>query len=272
MTKKVKDIVLIRPNVTNDKKDNYVTFPMGIGYIASVLRDKGYNVYVIDLTLRDVNYDNLLKEIRDIYPQAIGISALSYSYSQVKKLSYLLKRSVSSTLILGGHLAYHNHDIILNKTGIDICVIGEGELTIVDLLKNLHDISVVKGIAYKENNKIILTKPRELIEDLDSIPFPAYELFDIEKYSKMAEDIYLPKKFLIKKKEHRQMAMEIGRGCPFSCRFCSKMFKNIRRKSVNRIVKEIYYLKTKYNIDIFGFKDELLFICKKYINPKNFLN
>jgi len=261
-------VLLIRPNSTQDKQDTYVTFPLGIGYIASVLKKDGHNVDVIDLTLEDVNYNNLVRRIRNFNPDIIGISALSYEYSQVKKLSSFLKKAGGCKIVLGGHLASHNYDIVLRRTNIDICVIGEGELTAIDLVNNIDDIRNVNGIAYKgRSGVIILNPPRELIKDIDTIPFPAYELFDMEKYSRMSmNDIYLPKKFLPKEKQYRRASMEIGRGCPFNCDFCSKMFKRIRRRSIGSVFSEMKYLKDNYGINVFGFQDELLFINKDYIS------
>ncbi len=260
-------ILLIRPNHTQDRKDDYVTFPLGLGYIAAVLIKRGYKVCVIDLTLEDVNYDDLENRIKKFDPNIIGISALSYEYLQVKKLSAYLKRVIPCKIVLGGHLATYNYDLVLKKIGVDICVIGEGELTIVDLLENLFSLTEVKGIAYKEDGKIILNAPRELISDLDTLPFPAYELFDINEYSEfLMKDIYMSHKYLPKKKTHRKMTLESGRGCPFACQFCSKVFTTIRRESVDRIIEEIKYLKERYAIDVFGFQDELFFLNRNYIN------
>lgn len=262
----IERILLIRPNSTRDKKDNYVTFPLGLGYIAAVLKKAGHEVSIIDLTLEDVFYEKLAERIKTLAPDIIGISALSYEYLQVKKLSRFLKQTVPCKIVLGGHLASHNHRIVLEKLDIDICVLGEGELTITDLINNMSELEKVKGIAYKENGEIILNEPRELIDDLDTIPFPAYELFDIEKYSRMLmDDIYMSKKFLPKRNVHRKMSPETGRGCPFICSFCSKYYKRIRRRSIGKIYEEMKYLKEKYLIDVFGFHDELLFVNKKFI-------
>lgn len=258
------NILLIRPNSTNNKKDTYITFPLGIGYIASVLKKQNHNVFVIDLTIEDVNYESLTERIKIINPEIIGISALSYSYNQVKQLSAYLKSVIDSKIILGGHLAYYSYEIVLNKTQIDICVIGEGEITIVDLLQNMNQLNKVKGIAYKQNGKIIVTEPRELIQNLDVLPYPAYELFDIEKYVDL-NDVYLSKRHIGGNKIHRKISMEAGRGCPFDCHFCSRTFRKVRKRSVDNIIGEILYLKEKYNIDTFWFQDELLFSNKKYI-------
>lgn len=263
--KEIKNVLLIRPNSTNDKKDTYITFPLGIGYVASVLQKENYNVSVIDLTVEDVDYEKLKIRIKKINPDVIGISALSYSYIQVKKLSSYLNSFLNCKIILGGHLSNHSYEMVLKKTNVDICVIGEGELTIVDLLKNINNLKKVKGIAYKNNRNIIIkTEPREVIENLDNIPFPAYELFDIEQYIKL-DDVYLSRKHTGKNKIHKKMSLEAGRGCPFNCQFCSRIFSKCRKRSVDSIISEIKFLQEKYGIDTFWFQDELLFSNKKYM-------
>lgn len=255
-------VLLIRPNHTQDKKDTYVTFPLGLAYIGAVLLKNGCKVQVIDLTLEDVNYDNLAERVKGFNPDIIGISALSFEYAQVRKLSSYLKKIIPCKIILGGTIVF-NYDLILRKIDVDICVIGEGELTIVDLLENLSSLAEVKSIAYRDNGQIIRTAPRELIRDLDAIPFPAYELFDMDKYSKLLmNDAYISHKYLPKKKVHRKMSLEASRGCPFACDFCSNLFRTIRRRSADGVIEEIRYLKERYDIDIFGFYDELFFSNK----------
>ena len=265
------NILLLRPNHTEDKKDTYISLPLGLGYIGSSLLKEGYNVLIIDLALENVNYNNLTERIKKFNPKVIGISALSFQYIHVKKLVNYLKSITTCKIILGGFLATYNYNIVLEKILIDICILGEGELTIIKLLKNLDNLSNVSGIAYKENNQIIATSSNELIKDLDSIPFPAYHLFDIDKYSIFSmSDMYIPHTYLKKKKIHKQLTLIGTRGCPFACNFCSKMNYIYRPRSLKSVIEEIKYLKNTYDIDIFGFHDELLFSNFKQI--QDFLN
>lgn len=258
-------VLLMRPNCTGNKKDTYITFPLGIGYIAAVLKKEGHEVQILDLTIEDVNYEVVKEIILYFNPDVIGISALSYMYVQVKWLAAYLKKITPSTIILGGHLSNHNYDLVLNKTLVDICVIGEGEITVVDLLQNLNNLSAVKGIAYKTCTQIHKTADREVIEDLDTIPFPAYELFkNLDEYTRL-DDVYLSKRHVSKNKVHRKMAIEAGRGCPFSCNFCSRMYQRVRKRSIDNLLAEIKFLNEKYGIDTIWFQDELLFFNKNYI-------
>ena len=255
----------MRPNHTQDKKDEYVSFPAGIAYIATVLKNKGYEVDIVDLTLEDVDYVNLASRIKNLNPDVIGISALSHAYCQVKKMAGYLKNIAQCKIILGGHISV-SYDMVLKNTKIDICVIGEGELTIIDLLENMDSLENVRGIAYKKDGKVVVTLPRELIQDLDSLPCPAYDLMDIDRYSQgLLKDVYMPRTFLPRKKYHKKLAIEASRGCPFACKFCAKMFKNIRRRSVDSVINEIKYLKDNYDVDVIQFHDDLFFFKKELV-------
>jgi radical SAM superfamily enzyme YgiQ (UPF0313 family) len=257
----MKNILLIKPNSTGDKKDNYIVFPIGIGYIAAVLKQHSYNVSVIDLTIEDVDYDELKQRILDLKPDIIGLTAISHSYRQVKSLALYLRSFLSCPIILGGHLSTYSYKIVLEKTAVDICVLGEGERTIVDLLANLDNLRAVNGIAFKENGAVVLNQPRALIQNLDEIPIPAYELFNIDAYTPLT-DVYLPKQ----KGLFRKMSLEAGRGCPFSCHFCSRTFKTVRKRSVQSLLKEMVFLNETYGIDTFWFQDELLFSTKRFMS------
>lgn len=261
---KIENVLLIRPNSTKDMKDPYIVFPLGIGYIAAVLKKEGYSVSIIDLTMENVDYESLSRRIRAIDPHVIGVTALSYSYAQIKKMSSFLKSVTPVSIILGGHLSTYNYDIVLSKTDIDICVLGEGERTIVDLLRNMDDLKRVNGIAYKFSEDVQKNPPRELIADLDTLPFPAYELFDIDKYTPF-DDVYMSKRHISKGVKHKKMSLEAGRGCPFKCHFCSKTFDRIRKRSTDSVIEEIEFLQASYGIDTFWFQDELLFSDKKYM-------
>ena len=137
--------------------------------------------------------------------------------------------------------------------------IGEGEITFVELLDAFagkRPLASVDGIAFiDENGSYVRTKPRELIQNIDTIPMPAYDLFDMTYYTMLR----LPN---IKANE-RAIPMLSGRGCTFACNFCYRMDKGFRPRSAEGIIEEIRHVKEKYHVSYIGFSDELLMSSKE---------
>jgi radical SAM superfamily enzyme YgiQ (UPF0313 family) len=159
-------------------------FPIGLGSIASVAKKAGHDIQVLDVWANGFSDEQVLKLIPDLDFDVVGISAFSNQYKYVKWLSSALKSvNENGKVVLGGALATYSSEVVLNNTDIDICVLGEGEETFPDLLNNTDDLNAVKGIAFVEDGKVVRTAEREYIKDLDSIGFPAWQLFPIKKIS-----------------------------------------------------------------------------------------
>jgi len=159
-------------------------FPVGVGLIASYLMENGFSVNVLDNESECLNknelYDFLDRSDYDVY----GISAMAPQYGYVKGLSRMIRKLKNRPIILGGPLATYSHETVLKNTNVDVCVIGEGEETVVDLLGNLRNLSEVAGIAFKENGIVKATAVRKFNKSRDDYPFAAYELFNMEPYFK----------------------------------------------------------------------------------------
>lgn len=160
---------------------------------------------------------------------------------------------------IGGHGPAAAPEYFLRKTGADAVGIGEGEITFVELLDAFagkRPLASVDGIAFiDENGSYVRTKPRELIQNIDTIPMPAYDLFDMTYYTMLR----LPN---IKANE-RAIPMLSGRGCTFACNFCYRMDKGFRPRSAEGIIEEIRHVKEKYHVSYIGFSDELLMSSKE---------
>lgn len=251
-----KRILLINaPHTYNTVKRDPGDFPLGLGYLGAVLLKEGHLVKVLDLQTEEKSEGEVFNFIREYNPDLIGISALSTQFKHVEEMAKKIKSSRNTPIVLGGALATFNPELVLKHTPVDICVIGEGEETLVDLVKNLDNLSQVRGISYKNRGEIRTNEPREYIQNLDTIPFPAWDLFDIEKYATQ------PKFFEGYGK--RSMQVITSRGCPFNCKYCSKTFKRTRLRSIDSIIQEILVLKNKYNIEVIHFLDELVITSKK---------
>jgi radical SAM superfamily enzyme YgiQ (UPF0313 family) len=250
-------ILLIQPpheHVAKVKKHG-AAFPYGIGYIASQLLQKGHQVQILDIYALDLNESEVLERVKNFDADIIGISAFSTQYKYVKWLSQEIKKFINCKIVAGGPLTTHSAEVVLKNSDVDICVLGEGELTTPELIDNISSLDKVLGIYYRADGRIVKNAPRPLIKDLDNLPFPAYELFPM--------DIYLTHTHLMNMEySDHTLSISTGRGCPYSCNFCSKTFTGIRHRSVDNVIAEIKFLQERYKISDISFQDEL-FVCGK---------
>ena len=237
--------------------DSYIHwFPIGLAYVASALRSAGHEVTVYNQDLYHWPEDHLSRFLAGGSFDVVGVSTVG-GYYQYKKL-LMISEVVSSApnrpfYVIGGHGPAPEPEYFLKKTKSDAVVTGEGEITVVNLLNALAhgtELSTVKGIAYLADGKAIITERQPLIEDVDSIPYPAWDLFPVDYYC------------LLRKPHirHCERAFPVlsARGCPFKCNFCYRMDKGCRLRSEESVVEEIAILRERYHVSYIVFADELL--------------
>ncbi len=235
-------------------------YPMGLACVASALREVGHDVEVIDLDINRAQESETEEYVRQINADVVGIGGLITTYSESKRLTQMVKHYHPDThLLIGGRMAASSPELWLEKTPVDFVVEGEGEVTAVELLRALEegeDLINVKGIWYREGEKYVRTLPREYIPDLDTLPRPAYDLFDIEKYignwKSWARDT-------------RPIMMVTCRGCVVLCSFCYQGFGGFRQRSVGNFIEEVEFLVGEYGIDTINFADSTLMVNKKFV-------
>lgn len=252
--------------------DSYISwFPHGLAYISSYLKKDGHDVEVYS---QDVYHwpeshleDFLNKNYFDIV--CVGVIGGYYQYNKLIKISAAINNSKKRPIfIIGGHGPSPEPKYFLEKTKSDFIVIGEGEITICELLKNLNNPSIVNGIAYMDNGNLVKTSPRELIKNIDEILFPDWNSFEINHYALGREPGF--------SKSDRLMPVLSGRGCPYKCNFCYRMLKGFRARSPDGIIDEILKLKRDFYINAIDFSDELLMsnknrtklICEAFLKKK----
>ncbi len=243
--------------------DSYIHwFPQGLAYIAAVLKDKGYDVEVYSQDLHHFPKEHLTSYLDQNTFDIVGVSIIAgyYQYTKLLEISEAIEKSKNRPghYILGGHGPAPEPEFFLKKTLADVAVIGEGEDTIVELIDaliNRRSLDNVNGIAYRDGTKVLVNKRRELIQDIDSIPWPAYDLFPIEYYRLLRMPHATHSDFVL--------PLLSGRGCTFTCNFCYRMDKGFRPRSAGAIVEEIQYLQKEYGITYIAFSDELLMSSKK---------
>jgi len=258
--------------VVYDNESYIHYFPIGLGHIAAILKKKGYEVCIYNQDKEHYPDEHLTHYLNSNHFDFVGISVIGgyYQYRKLLSLAKAINRSKQRPFfIIGGHGPSPEPEYFLRKTLADVVVVGEGEETIVEVVTSLcnsHDLSTVKGIAYRKEDTIYTNERRELISDIDSIPWPAYELFPIDYYRLMREPHTSSTDFL--------MPMLSGRGCTFECNFCYRMDKGFRPRSSNSLVEEIKFLQHKYGISYIEFGDELLMssiqrtteLCEAFLN------
>jgi anaerobic magnesium-protoporphyrin IX monomethyl ester cyclase len=223
-------VTLVYPFFQPSKDNSIFRFPpLGLGYLASALKQHGFTVALVDCTF--LSHKQAIEKIRQSKPKILGF----YSMFSMKKTTLELAKLLHDDcelLVVGGPLP------TLDPTGFldvfDVAVIGEGEETIVELAKCLEqglDVNNVHGIAYKQYGTVKFTSERKLIENLDQLPFPARELFDNTLYKQ-----YYSKRF-----GYTTTPIISSRGCPFSCDFCSRPVfgQTLRLRSPENIVAEV---------------------------------
>lgn len=226
--------------------------PLSIAYIAVVLEKNGIDVIVADQYANKVDNEELVKQILEKNPQVVGISCLTAAMDNVTELVNLIKASSKSIkIVLGNIHATVFADELLKQGLADIIVRGEGEygmLEVAQAIKAGEKLHGIKGISFIENNAVIHNPERELIEDLDTLPLPAWHLFDM-RYYRGCSRIALHNK--------KGLPIMASRGCPFQCVFCSqdRLYKKSRYRRVKEIVDEIEYFHTRFKIEFVGFHD-----------------
>lgn len=234
--------------------------PLGLLYVASSLEKAGHEVKIIDAEAKNLDNAEVVKIAQKFKPEVIGISATTPTFKTCRETAQALKKVFPETpIVLGGpHLASFPK-ISLEFAEIDFGVVGEGEITIVELfdaLKNKVDLGKIKGIVFRKDGEIIQTEPREMIADLDQLPLPAWEKIDVSDY----RDILSRRKKIA--------VMISSRGCPYNCLWCDpegRFGKKFRGRSPKNLIKEIKLLYEQYNIREIIFYDDTFTVDRERI-------
>ncbi len=221
---------------------------IGLGYIAGALSQKGFKTKVLDLNNYRVEKPKELLRyvVTEFFPDLIGFSVQSLTYKLSIELAKFLSTFSNIPIVFGGvHTSVDIEKILKYHECVDFLVIGEGEITLCELAKKLNsntieEISSINGLVYRaENGTIIINPPRNLIRDLDEIPFPKYDLFGIKQIT--------------------HYTLLTSRGCPYTCSFClaSKLLNRTwRPQKPIHLIEEIKQAKKQYNIRSFNIMDD----------------
>ncbi len=211
------------------------TPPLSLACIASSLLGKKHIVEIFDFNLYEQGDLKLLDRLEKFNPDFVGITFVTPLIREADRVTKIIKKKNKNIVIVGGgpHCSSFPESA-LKETSLDIAVIGEGDFSLNEVMEG-EKLSEIKGIAYKEGKEIFINERKEFIQDLDVLPFPAYHLYDIDKYK-------VPSAIA---KKNPVAWVETSRGCPYGCTYCNKSCfgKTFRVKSPERVAEEFIKIK-----------------------------
>lgn len=241
--------------------------PLGIACLAAFVREHGFEADVVDSIALDMDNGTILQRITEKKPKVVGFSSLTINFHRAVACAKLVREKFPEILILvgGHHSTILPKDVLVENECIDLSVVGEGELTLLDIMTKFKEVqyrratfltdtqrlSTINGIAFRDGSRVTLNPSREVIHDLDILPYPAWDLLPMHLY------MPLPNQYLRSPVVH----MTAIRGCPFKCSFCSNnaiFGRKIRAKSPKRVVEEIQYVMKTYGAREISFWDDTM--------------
>ena len=261
-------IVLVNPPVT--KEERYGTLapagsyapPLALCSLTAVTSKIGYETTIIDSQVEGLDHEDTLNRIRATSPQVVGITSTTSTFLSAAELARIIKRENKDTVVVAGgvHVSALPEESLLKFKDIDIAVIGEGEETIAELLPVIKDkgsLSSVKGIAFRNNEKVVFTESRPLIKDLDTIPLPLWTLLPDfpNAYNLQAQSVA----------NFPSTSVCSSRGCTGKCTFCDRrVFGNrLRAHSAEYVIAMIKDLYCNYGIRDIQFEDDNFMLFRK---------
>ncbi len=278
----IKKVMLVFPPMANVRfTNNICSLPMGIASLAAYLRERGdVEIEVLDSVVEGydhvedldadtikfgLSYADIMSRVESFGPDLVGISNIfSSQFPFVREIAQRARRlDPDLFLVSGGTYPSFLPEHCLSISELDAIVIGEGELPLEAVIERINadcGLDGLPALAYKDNGGIKVNSERWLVDDLDTLPLPARDLFPVEKYF----DVNFPMQAI--SRDRRNLSIATSRGCPYRCRFCSSTVhwgKRYRRRSVERVLEEIATLRETYGVGEIKFEDDNLTFDEK---------
>lgn len=267
---KPEDITLIFP--PHRLKEH--RYSLGLLYISGYLRDHGYDNVVVENKLlggadyqyqgKDQSKADIIKKVIEIKPKILGFTSSTIEIHDVIEMNQEIRKQVDAVSVVGGpHVTAEPGSVL--KAGFDIAVIGEGEATTLELVKELQkdnpDLSTVKGIAFKSQQDAVVINPSREMIDISNSSLPAYDKIYMEKYLRVSDEV-------LRGVPVRAAIVMASRGCPYHCTFCAcnKVFGHrVRYRDIENVKKEVELLKNKYNAEAIWFADDTMTVSYDHV-------
>lgn len=250
-------VLIVWPNI--ESRARYEA-NMGIALISAVLKNAGHQALLFEPDV--FSAEEFLSQIREYNPDLVGFSTTTHQYQYAIKYAELLKKDRNVPVVFGGFHPTLAPESVISSPYVDMVCRGEGEYAILELVNALaekKDPSNILNLWVKKNGQIIKNPLRNLIEDLDSLPYPDRE--------------FVSQKEILKNNGFR-LDLAVGRGCPYNCPYCCNSAlhqtynakgKFLRLRSVDNVLGELDAILKKYNVKEINFQDDMFLLDKAWV-------
>lgn len=250
----------VRPSIGSQ----IIQHPINMLQLAAYLQSSGVEVVVWDFNAAPYSENDYIKRLMEYEPDAIGFSCVTPKVKTGARLAGIAQKWNGDvlTLIGGPHVSSIPEHTLQEFPSFDIGIIGEGEITSAEVLKRLKQgdsLSGIPGTVFREDGEIKLAKPRELISDLDRLPFPARELIHFSDYTGSSSPG-------ISNQAQTISQLFTSRGCPVQCIFCGSHVTHgnkVRFRSSEHVMGEVVHCIEKYGVNHFTIDDDTFTYGKK---------
>lgn len=249
------EIALVQPHCDS----HYVVPPIGLGYLATALRSRGFsNIRIVDCIREDLPLGPFIDHIADIKPRIIGFQCFSSDIKWVRDAMEGIRARIPQAILIAGgpHVSAVSQEIFKDLPDADFCIAGEAEpglpLLAEDIVGGSHvDPESIPGLIWRNSNEVY-SNPRKFVEDLDKLGFPSWDLMPPDQYPDAPQGAFY-KQFPI-------APVATTRGCPYKCAFCGSpvnMGNRLRFRKLDHVFQEMELLYTEYGVREFHFIDDM---------------
>jgi radical SAM superfamily enzyme YgiQ (UPF0313 family) len=243
--------------------------PLGLAYVAAYLREHGHDVKLVDANAEQIPLKRLCERLPERF-DIVGTTSFTPSIeSSIGAIRAAIKKNPEAKSVIGGaHMTVAAKETMAAYPEIDFGVMGEGEETIVELADRLEagaSPESVRGLVFRRGERIIENEARPFIEELDKLPFPAYDLLPLERYRIPIHHVGFGKRVPV----HPFFLIFTSRGCPMNCTFCASKTiwgRRVRYRSAENVLSEIEILYHRYGVRVIDIADDIFTIHKKRLH------
>jgi len=230
--------------------------PLGLMYLASYARAAlpGVEFRIVESSLSAPDDERFIRILNEFQPDVVGIRSIAFFLEELQRIASLVRAHSDATVVAGGPIVHaYKRRLLQEVPELEIAVKGEGEKVFVELLSGAA-LPSIAGLLYRTDDGVVENEDQSEVADIDSLPFPAYDLIDLDQYQRQLSYAY---------NHRRQGVLLTSRGCAYHCTFCFTHWKGIRLRSAVNIFEEIKQLHTKHGIQDFYVVDDIFNVDSK---------